>query len=313
MKKLLKDSAKSVLRLAYRAGLQLGLFILPVHYYVPIADPRQLKAGRKHWAVRSAMHGVVMDTDAQIAFLIKSVAPFEPEYRGNPYYKTATIGTFGPGYGVIEAQALHGMVRSLKPKKIIEVGSGASTYCMLQALTLNAAEGSPAAIICVEPYPSEFLRGSDEITLMSTPVQELSPEFFDQLDSGDLLFIDSTHAIKPGGDVLYLYLSVIPRLKPGVVVHIHDIFLPYIHQRDVIDSLFQWNETSILLALLTNNSQLSVLACLSLLHYDCPRALKAIFPEYIPQEATDGLVSGSLEGHFPSSIYLQIAAPHQAH
>lgn len=305
MGQLVRRLGKSILRVVYKCGLNVGLFILPAHYYVPIANPKRLRKTREHWANRSEMRGVTMDATAQVNFLESSVAPFLSEYRNNAFYRTATSGAFGPGYGPVEAQALHGMLRWLKPNRIIEVGSGASTYCMIEALKLNKAEGADGSIVCIEPYPSEFLKYSKDITLHSRPVEQLDPAFFDQLNEGDFLFIDSTHAIKPGGDVLFLYLAVLPRLKPGVIVHIHDIYLPYLYQRDLLDSLFQWEETALLLALLTNNERLSVLLSLSLLHYDAPNALKEIFPGYIEQLAKDGLVEGAPSGHFPSSIYLK--------
>jgi hypothetical protein len=195
-------------------------------------------------------------------------------------------------------------LRSLKPRHLVEVGSGVSTHCALHATSLNAAEGHPCAITCVEPHPSEFLRRSDRVSLIHSRVERAALACFDALAAGDWLFIDSTHALKPAGDVEYLYLEIIPRLKPGVVVHIHDIFLPYTYQRDLLTSLFQWTETMLLQALLANNSHLSVLVALSLLHYDRPKELQQIFPEYEPQPDKDGLSEPGAAGHFPSSIYL---------
>jgi hypothetical protein len=98
---------------------------------------------------------------------------------------------------------------------------------------------------------------------------------------------------------------VLPRLKPGVHVHIHDIYFPYLYQRDLLHSLFQWEETLLLAALLTNNERLALTTCLSQLHYDDPEGLKAIFPEYRRAPDTDGLADGSPDFHFPASIYLQ--------
>jgi hypothetical protein len=138
-------------------------------------------------------------------------------------------------------------------------------------------------------------------------VQELAPSEFDSLENGDFLFIDSSHAVKPGGDVLYLYLEVLPRLKPGVIVHIHDIFFPYLHQRNVLDTLFQWTETALLQALLTNNERLRILFSLSMLHYDAPADLKRVFPEYTPAPDSAGLADDRTGGHFPCSLYLQTA------
>jgi len=143
------------------------------------------------------------------------------------------------------------------------------------------------------------------VPIIERRVEEVDLDTFDRLASGDLLFIDSTHAVRIGGDVLHLYLRVIPRLKPGVVIHIHDIYLPYLHQRDLLSSPFQWTETALLLALLTCNPKLRVLVCLSQLHYERPNDLRSVFPEYQPQSAEHGLARAGAPGHFPASIFLQ--------
>jgi predicted O-methyltransferase YrrM len=307
MNRRLKTAARRLAFKAHEHAMRMGVVLLPKHYYVPVADVVELKKTKDSWAHRSSMCGIDVDIAQQAAKLQSTVGPFEPEYRGNLAMKQAAAEGFGPGFGYIEAQCLHGVVRWLKPKRIIEVGSGVSTYCAVSAARRNAAEGRPAEITCIEPYPSTYLRSSGDIRLISRKVQELAQSEFDILESGDLLFIDSSHAVKPAGDVLYLYLDILPRLKPGVVVHIHDIYFPYVYQRDILDTLYQWTETALLQALLTNNPRLKILFSLSMLHYDAPRELGRVFPEYSRAPDSHGLADRSVEGHFPSSIYLQSA------
>lgn len=304
-----KALAKYPIGVFHRAALRAGVVVLPNHYYTPVADVHELRRRRRMWANRSAMIGVDMNVAAQAGELLRTVKPYEPEYRGNAAYKEGTAKGFGPGFGYIEAQCLHGVIRFLKPRRVCEVGSGVSTYCALRALERNESEGRFGRLTCIEPNPSKFLRTvrGKSIELIEQPVQAVDPNFFRELEAGDLLFIDTTHVVKPGGEVIYLYLEVLPRLRPGVVVHIHDIYLPYLYQRDLLQlrNLFQWSETALLLALLVNNSRLSVLFCLSLLHYDAPVVLRSVFPEYTPQAADDGLCASAAAGHFPSSIYLR--------
>jgi hypothetical protein len=299
-----KRAAKTLLGTVYRTALRAGLVVLPNHYYTPIADSHVLRKTKKSWAGRSSMSGIDTDIGRQVAQLTAMIGPFEAEYRGNHALREAVAKGFGPGFGYIEAQCLHGVLRSLKPKRIIEVGSGVSTFCAVKATALNATEGRSGEITCVEPYPSDYLLSSPDIKLIPRKVQDLDPSEFDCLENGDFLFIDSSHAVKPGGDVLYLYLEVIPRLKPGVVIQIHDIYFPYLYQRDVLDALFQWTETALLQALLTNNPHLRILFSLSMLHYDAQADLKTVFPEYVPAPNNDGLGPVS-PGHFPASTYLQ--------
>lgn len=295
MRDFLKNCTYSLFRRAQRIGVN----IMPNHFYVPIADVNALAADRDHWARPSLMTGIAIDADAQVRKLRSTVLPYQSEYADNAAYREGIAGRFGPGYGPIEAQALHGYLRHLKPKTVIEVGAGVSTHCMLSAM-----KDHPAKHICIEPYPSDFLR-SIGVELHEQRVETMDPSFFDRLEAGDFLFIDSSHAVRAGGDVLFLYLEVLPRLKPGVHVHIHDVYLPYNYNRTILLTYMQWSETALLQALLVNNSRLSIAFSLSLLHYSKPDALREVFPGYTPQADRNGLVdSMSGDGHFPSSIYL---------
>jgi hypothetical protein len=111
-------------------------------------------------------------------------------------------------------------------------------------------------------------------------VQEVELELFQQLGAGDVLFIDSSHVVKTGGDVNYLYLEVLPRLRPGVVVHVHDIFLPGEYRKDWVTEEFRfWTEQYLLQAFLAFNSEFEVLLCNSYLgRYHRP-ALQNVFPK----------------------------------
>jgi hypothetical protein len=125
------------------------------------------------------------------------------------------------------------------------------------------------------------------------------------LGTGDLLFIDSSHSVKVGSELIRIYLDIIPKLPPGVFIHIHDIFLPYLFGRSVLREFYSSQETTLFLALLTNNHRLSVLACLSALHYDQPERLKNLLFDYRPQENLGGLKGKDAAGHFPASCWLK--------
>ena len=116
--------------------------------------------------------------------------------------------------------------------------------------------------------------------MIETKVQDVDVEFFSQLESGDILFIDSSHTVKIGGDVNYLFLEVLPRLKAGVIVHVHDIFFPFEYRRDwVLEEFRFWTEQYLLQAFLIFNSEFEVLMANSYLnHYHRPD-LKAAFPD----------------------------------
>ncbi len=312
MKRQLKNAFKRGLFRTYKLGTRLGVHIIPVHYYSPLPDIVELEATRKTWAGRSALPGLAIDLDEQVANLRAICLPFQHEYALNTAYHTALRQDYGPGYGYVEAQALHAVIRHFKPKRIIEVGSGISTLCMRTALELNRKEGEPETLMtCIEPFPSRRLKKTPGIALVQEQVQAVSANLFTELTEGDFLFIDSSHTVKPGSDVNYLVLDVLPRLNSGVLVHFHDIFLPYDYQRNVLKTFLHWAETSLVRAFLTFNNRVEIVLCLSMLHYDRQGDLREVFPDYDPQSSDEGLVDAGLRPfepspqHFPSSLYLR--------
>jgi hypothetical protein len=308
------DGLKTVLLEVYRIGLRFNVVILPNRFDTGVPDLNILARTKDTWTARSDMAGIHWDAGEQEQLLCQVMLPFQDEYRENQAYRDATRAARGPGFGAVEAQALHGFLRHYQPRKVIEVGSGVSTSCMLAASRLNRENGGREQnILCVEPYPRDWLR-SAPVELIEKPVQQVSLEVFQSLEAGDFLFIDSSHTIQTGGDVNYLVLEVLPRLKPGVLVHFHDINFPYDYPRDALTALGTCQENALLHAFLAGNPRFGVLFCLSLLHYDRPDTLRRVFPEYTPQANEQGLRSnsypafGEIREHFPSSLYLAVTA-----
>src|SRR3989449_3319773 len=151
---------------------------------------------------------------------------------------------------------------------------------MLHAVRLNQQEGRRGSrLICIEPYPTKGFARLEGIRHVRDLCQAVPMSLFRELGAGDLLFVDSSHAVKTGSDTQRIYLEVIPQLPPGVFIHIHDITLPYLHDPDVLSNYWAWQETALLLALLTHNPHLSVMACESALHHDRTEALTAILSD----------------------------------
>ncbi len=308
-----RDSAKRAFLLLHKALLRCGVIVLPVHYYAPVTTVRELEKTRGLWERKSDLPGIAVDIDAQLARLEAICVPYRQEYTGNAEYRRAVGLGAGPGYGFIEAQVLHAFVRAHKPRRVIEIGSGVSTLCIAQAAVRNEGEGAHACeIMCVEPHPSDVLKRMQGVTLLEVPVQRVPLDVFEQLDRGDVLFIDSSHVVRVGGDVNYLVLEVLPRLRPGVIVHFHDIYLPYDYPRDVLHTFYHGQETSLVRAYLIGNPSVRILFCLSQLHYERSQALTALFPEYDPEPSTDGMAPGpafsQTTRHFPSALYIEVIA-----
>ncbi len=292
---------------------RLGIHVVPVHYYSPIPNIVELEKTKSMWAKKSEMPGVSMPLEEQAHNLRSICLPYQNEYAGNRIYREASSREFGAGYGYVEAQALHAVVRYYKPRRVVEVGSGVSTRCILNALEMNESEtGQSSAITCIEPYPSARLGGLPGISLLRQKVQTVPFEIFTRMQAGDLLFIDSSHVVKPGSDVNFLILEVLPRLQADVIVHFHDINLPYDYSRTTLQTFLHATETSLLRAFLVFNEHAEIIFCLSHLHYERREVLKEVFPEYDPQADSDGLLHPAYKPfenppqHFPSSIYIQI-------
>lgn len=166
--------------------------------------------------------------------LMKKCSKYNSEIKEYPKdSEDADPGTYywdNNMFGLMDANIYHCMIRLNKPKKIIEVGSGWSTLVAINAAKKNVEESRKnhnINIVCVEPYP---LRGDlltqESISVIQDFVQNVDIQVLTDLEENDILFIDSSHVFHFSSDVRYLFLDVLPRLKKGVFVHIHDIYLP---------------------------------------------------------------------------------------
>jgi len=286
-----------------------GLHVLPKSFYSPIQDYGWLKEHQPFWSGPSPVIGIDWDAERQLEWLKEICVPYYPEVAGLRFYNESAARGWGPGFGPIESEVLHCFVRSRAPGRIIEIGSGQSTACMMHASELNAREGRPASqITCIEPYPREALRQLKGVNLLEQPCQTVPISVFSELQAGDLLFVDSSHAVKVGSDVIRIFLQIIPSLPAGVFIHIHDINFPYLYNRSTLSPFFMINsqETALLAALLTDNKRIAVLGSLSALHYDRPREMKLLLADYEPQTNINGLFSSYPPiGHAPNSIWLE--------
>lgn len=196
-------------------------------------------------------------------------------------------GAFKLANGAFEsgdAEFLYNFVRYTKPKKVIEIGCGTSTKIIAKALKKNKTEDDyPVAHTCIEPYEQAWLEQFPEIELLREKVENIDLSRFQNLQAGDLLFIDSSHIIRPQGDVLHEYLTIIPSLPKGVYIHVHDIFTPHDYPSTwVKDKVLFWNEQYLLEALLSKNTSFEIVASLNLLMRNHPDELQQVCPYLTP-------------------------------
>ena len=146
-----------------------------------------------------------------------------------------------------DAEILYSMVNSHRPRRVIEVGSGSSTRLFRAAISDHSLT---CHLTSIDPCPRESVTAfADEI--VRGPVEDVRSEFFEQLQANDILFVDSSHYVGCGSDVVYLMLRVAPQLKSGVIIHVHDVFLPYDYPADwMVDRRWNWNEQYLVQAML---------------------------------------------------------------
>lgn len=237
----------------------------PGHFYSPVVDPAD--ARQKESSLWPPTPHIILGIDFNNAshqhILEIDFPAYMPDYSYPETEDAVTVKngfyTGNSQFSWLDSRALFVLLRKWQPKRIVEVGSGFSS--LLMADVNRRFLDLKCEITCIEPYPRDFLKlGVDGIhELIEKPIQQIPLDFFDRLEKGDILFIDSTHVAKTGSDVNYLFFEVLPRLKSGVFIHIHDIFLPNEYPKDwVITENRSWNEQYLLRALLMYSSAFRV-------------------------------------------------------
>lgn len=248
LQKLLPTKSETGIRTAHPNG----------HFYSPVVDPAQVDIERT-WPVGPKISGIDFN-DGEHERILGEVFPrhmpsWDYPERLERAPESTQFFTQNPAFSWLDARTLFVLLNEWRPRRLIEVGSGFST--LLAADVNRRFLDGDCDITCIEPYPLPFLRsGVEGVTrLIAEKVQDVPLSEFATLESGDILFIDSSHVAKTDSDVNYLYFEILPRLAPGVRVHIHDIFLPHDYPREwVINENRSWNEQYLLRALLMHSS-----------------------------------------------------------
>lgn len=277
---------KRFLKYSFPFWQRLGIHITPNNFYQPVPDTRTLRD--ELWSNHSELVGVDINEKKQLELLSLFKSRFKREYDGFPENKTSIPYEYyvnNEWFESVDGEILYCMIRHYKPKRIFEIGSGYSTCLSAQAILKNKEEdeGYECELIAIEPYPNDVLRaGFPGLSkLIPKEVQSISLSEFKKLRDHDILFIDSSHVLKIGSDVQYEYLEILPRLNKGVIVHVHDIFLPAEYpRRYVLEDYRFWNEQYLLQAFLSFNNAFEVIWASSYMHLKYPERLKDAFTSY---------------------------------
>ena len=203
-----------------------------------------------------------------------TAAPGEGYYLANGHYES------------VDAETLYGLLRHLRPSRVVELGSGASSHVIDLARRANETSGSSLRHTIYDPFPFGNPMGAVPATVHRTRSEDIDAAVVGELESGDVLFIDTTHTVRTGGDVVRIFLDLLPRLSSGVYVHVHDIFLPYEYPREwVVDRRLAWAEQYLLQAFLAFNREFEVVFPAHAVVCQDPEAVSAAIPSFGPDVA----------------------------
>jgi len=244
------------------------------HFYSPVTDPDLASRLAELYPDEPEVPGIDFNDRMHSQLLQDVLTPMLRDYdypeHGAGDNELSCFYTQNSQFSWLDSRALFAFLRSWQPSRIIEVGSGYSSLLMAD-VNRRFLQGR-TKIQCIEPFPRPFLRRGDlGLELIEKCVQAVPLAFFASLEPNDLLFIDSSLVCKTGSDVNYLYLKLMPWLKPGVRIHIHDIRLPQEYLREwVIDENRSWNEQYLLQALLIGSNMFEEVCGCAYAHYKFP-------------------------------------------
>lgn len=260
----------------------------PGHYYSPVSGVRDADRAREQRGTMELDNSYDLRASAQIEFadlIGPSWTTFSESWRRYTRENEWYCHSDGAVY--------YSMLTTFNPKRIIEVGSGFSSAI---ALDTRDKQIHDAELIFIEPYPDRLLsllEDSDhaKTTLHQSALQDVPLETFDALEADDILFVDSTHVSKAGSDVNWLFFQVLPRLKPGVIIHIHDIHFPFEYIDSWLNEGRSWNELYMLRSFLSYNNAFQIVFFNSWVWQKHPE----IVDRYLPET----------KGQMPGSIWLR--------
>lgn len=277
---------------------RLGYGLVRADFNSPLVDTRALPASI--WERPAPMPGLELDLDRQLLAIDEWLGPLIAEFRPAVAQGNDRRAFFldNPWYGPMDAHILYALLRRAPPARVLELGSGYSSLVIGEALRVNGEGGAPARHEVVDPSPSPLLRAlGDRVQVRAASAAELPDEAFASLAAGDVLFVDTSHVVRPGGEVVRIVLEQLPALAPGVIVQFHDIYRPFEYPRvfyDVFD--VHWQEQYLLQAFLAYNPNFTVLFANHALWRLRRQQVLGLFPTLHP-------------GREPSALWLVRAAP----
>ncbi|HET8861520.1 class I SAM-dependent methyltransferase [Marivirga sp.] len=252
---------------------KLGFFPIVNHYYEPRFDFRDYKQKKRKILGINFQDAFQLDLLRSFSYQKELISISNNTPKSGKYYYDN--GSYPSG----DSECYYSMIRKFQPSNIIEIGSGFSTLIAFEAINKNNQDNlTNTDLICIEPYEMPWLDNLN-IKLIREKVENIKNETFKKLKKNDILFIDSSHIIRPNGDVLYEIFEILPNLNSGVLIHFHDIFTPFDYPQDWLKEEFRlWNEQYLLEAFLSYNDSFEVILAMTFMTNQFPKEIYKAFP-----------------------------------
>jgi len=255
---------KSALTTEVKAGLNSLLRPVGLRLETTRAETREVErlkrlSDRGYWSVPRYVHGLNFEPARYQKFLSKVCSVYQPNFPEEPPNSQADTSGFylqNGWFGPVDAEILYSFVRHFKPARILEIGSGFSTRVVHRAILDGSLK---TKLTCIDPMPRASVLSYADEYVESVVENVPASNLVNGLGAHDILFIDSSHVIKTGGDITFLFLEIMPQLKPGVIIHIHDIFLPFEYPKHFVDMRIGWTEQYLLHGFLAYNRNYEIL------------------------------------------------------
>lgn len=255
------------LRLSRRVQDAMGVTIVRNHYYEPVFTEPDIASMSEQ---ERFLPGIDFNREGQLSTLDRFTFADELAHlngaavEGQVYRYNNQKGMFGQG----DADALYSFIRAFKPRTLIEIGCGQSSIVAQLALRKNDSEQPerPSRHLCFEPFHNGWLKDLGP-EFQAERIERIDLEIFRALQPNDIVFIDSTHVLRPNGDIEHAFLKILPVIPAGVLVQIHDIFSPGDYKLAFVreDRRF-WTEQYVLEAFLSLNREYEILLALNDMH-----------------------------------------------
>jgi predicted O-methyltransferase YrrM len=242
---------------------QHGLNLVPANFYSSIPSVSEVLESYEYRESTPPYLDTRIFHASRLRENLIGLLPFSADFNPAEHDNEETCRRFfwrNSQFSYSDAMSYYAYLRQIKPRRVVEIGSGFSSLIAIEALQRNGF----GSLTCIEPYPRPFINAlahEGALDLRVVRAQDVTHDVLDaMLENGDVLFIDSTHTVKTGSDCLHIYLRLLPNITKKIVIHVHDIFLPFGMPQDwLLDTHIYWTEQYLLMAWMIDNPRVTLL------------------------------------------------------